>query len=64
MPEGFTDYREPDNWLKFGEINRLAKVMIAAGTRRIRLTGGEPLLRRNLPDLGFVCPPFECRCVM
>ncbi len=51
MPEGFKDYREPDHWLKFDEITRLAKVMTAAGTRRIRLTGGEPLLRRNLPDL-------------
>lgn len=51
LPEGFKDYREPDDWLKFPEIIRLARLMSAAGTRRVRLTGGEPLLRRNLPDL-------------
>jgi len=51
MPVGFKDYREPASWLTFPEITRLAKVMCEAGTRRIRLTGGEPLLRRNLPDL-------------
>jgi GTP 3',8-cyclase len=51
MPVGFKDYREPANWLTFPEITRLAKVLCEAGTRRIRLTGGEPLLRRNLPEL-------------
>ena len=51
MPVGFKDYREPANWLTFPEITRLASIMCDAGTRRIRLTGGEPLLRRNLPEL-------------
>jgi GTP 3',8-cyclase len=45
MPEGFKDYREPDNWLKFDEIIRLTGILSQ------RLTGGEPLLRKNLPDL-------------
>lgn len=51
MPEGFKDYREPASWLKFDEITRLARILCQGGTRRIRLTGGEPLLRKNLPDL-------------
>lgn len=51
MPEGFKDYREPENWLKFDEITRLTGLMAQLGTQRIRLTGGEPLLRKNLPDL-------------
>ena len=51
MPVGFKDYREPANWLSFDEITRLAKILAQSGTRRMRLTGGEPLLRRNLPDL-------------
>jgi cyclic pyranopterin phosphate synthase len=51
MPEGFKDYREPDNWLKFDEIIRLTGILSQLGTKRIRLTGGEPLLRKNLPDL-------------
>jgi cyclic pyranopterin phosphate synthase len=51
MPVGFKDYREPASWLTFDEITRMARILCDAGTRRIRLTGGEPLLRRNLPDL-------------
>ena len=51
MPVGFKDYREPAGWLHFDEIVRLASILSAHGTRRIRLTGGEPLLRKNLPDL-------------
>jgi cyclic pyranopterin phosphate synthase len=33
------------------EIARLAEVFTAAGARRVRLTGGEPLLRRELPEI-------------
>ena len=37
--------------LTFEEITRVAKVFVALGVRKIRLTGGEPLLRRNLERL-------------
>jgi cyclic pyranopterin phosphate synthase len=37
--------------LTFEEITRLAGVFAALGTTKIRLTGGEPLLRRNLETL-------------
>ncbi len=37
--------------LTFEEIVRLARLFVALGVRKIRLTGGEPLLRANLPDL-------------
>jgi GTP 3',8-cyclase len=37
--------------LSFEEIERLARVFVAHGVRKIRLTGGEPLLRRNLDVL-------------
>ena len=37
--------------LSFEEIERLARVFIGLGVRKIRLTGGEPLLRRDLPVL-------------
>lgn len=37
--------------LTFEEIHRLTAVFAAMGVKKIRLTGGEPLMRRGLPDL-------------
>ncbi|MFO1375693.1 MAG: GTP 3',8-cyclase MoaA [Steroidobacteraceae bacterium] len=37
--------------LGFEEIVRLARLFVKLGTRKLRLTGGEPLLRPNLADL-------------
>ncbi len=37
--------------LSFDEIVRLSKLFAALGVRKLRLTGGEPLLRTNLADL-------------
>jgi cyclic pyranopterin phosphate synthase len=37
--------------LSFEEIVRLARVFVRGGVRKLRLTGGEPLLRRDLPEL-------------
>ena len=37
--------------LSFDEIVRLARVAARLGVRKVRLTGGEPLLRSGLPDL-------------
>lgn len=37
--------------LRFEEIARLAKIFSGLGVRKLRLTGGEPLLRRDLPEL-------------
>jgi cyclic pyranopterin phosphate synthase len=37
--------------LSFEEIARLARLFAAAGVRKLRLTGGEPLLRRDLEKL-------------
>ena len=37
--------------LSFEEIERLAQIFVALGIRKIRLTGGEPLLRKDLPVL-------------
>ncbi|OWY37263.1 GTP 3',8-cyclase MoaA [Xenophilus sp. AP218F] len=51
IPKGFKDFEEPANWLTFDEIERVVAAFARLGTRRLRLTGGEPLLRRNLPEL-------------
>jgi cyclic pyranopterin phosphate synthase len=37
--------------LSFDEIVRLVRLFVQLGVRKLRLTGGEPLLRTNLPDL-------------
>ena len=37
--------------LTFEEMERLARVFVKLGVEKIRITGGEPLLRRNLDDL-------------
>ncbi len=51
MPEGFKDFNEPENWLTFDEIERVIRLFGELGTKRIRITGGEPLVRKNLPEL-------------
>ena len=37
--------------LRFEEIERLARIFVSLGVNKLRLTGGEPLLRRDLPEL-------------
>ncbi|GIX22190.1 MAG: GTP 3',8-cyclase 1 [Gammaproteobacteria bacterium] len=51
LPKGFRGFYEPAHWLDFDELTRLAGLFAAHGVRHVRLTGGEPLLRRNLPEL-------------
>ncbi|MEO8345817.1 MAG: GTP 3',8-cyclase MoaA [Betaproteobacteria bacterium] len=55
MPKGVfgRDYQflPQADLLSFEEITRVAKVFVGLGVRKIRLTGGEPLLRRNLERL-------------
>jgi GTP 3',8-cyclase len=51
MPKGFKDFEEPSDWLTFDEIERVIRCFTELGTRRVRITGGEPLVRKNLPEL-------------
>jgi GTP 3',8-cyclase len=37
--------------LTFEEVQRLARAFVSLGVQKLRLTGGEPLLRRDLPEL-------------
>jgi cyclic pyranopterin phosphate synthase len=45
--------------LSFEEIARLARVFAGLGTKKIRLTGGEPLVRRDLHRLVSLLAPLE-----
>lgn len=51
MPKGFKDFEEPEDWLTFDEIERVIAAFARLGTHRVRLTGGEPLVRKQLPEL-------------
>jgi GTP 3',8-cyclase len=60
MPEDEYLWLPREDLLTFEEIAQLADLFAEAGVDRIRLTGGEPLLRRNLPDLvaGLAARPW------
>lgn len=51
IPEGFTEFEHAENYLTFDEIERVVSAFARLGTSRFRLTGGEPLLRKNVVDL-------------
>lgn len=51
MPEGFNDFEVPEHWLSADEIERLLGVMAEMGLRRVRITGGEPLVRHGVEDI-------------
>ena len=48
-----SDYQflHKDRVLTFEEIERLARIFVQHGVKKIRLTGGEPLVRKDLPLL-------------
>ena len=51
MPlEGLT-WLKRDELLNYEEIETVVRTMAGMGLRRVRITGGEPLIRRDLPDL-------------
>ena len=44
-------FLKKEEWLNFDEIFRLTKLFVSLGVMKVRLTGGEPLLRLGLSDL-------------
>ena len=51
LPGDYRDFREPEEWLTFAEIERVINAFAALGVRRVRVTGGEPLVRKDLSTL-------------
>ncbi|HET7109859.1 MAG TPA: GTP 3',8-cyclase MoaA [Gemmatimonadales bacterium] len=51
MPEADYAWLPRESLLTFEELARLARLFASLGARKVRLTGGEPLLRRDLPEL-------------
>ena len=44
------EFLPKDQVLSFEEIERVARAFVALGVEKLRITGGEPLVRRDLPD--------------
>ena len=51
MPADNVEFMDRSNLLSFEEIQRVAQIVSRMGINRLRLTGGEPLMRKNLPVL-------------
>lgn len=51
MPKGFKDFEQAENWLTFDEIERIIRAFTELGVARVRLTGGEPLVRKGVAQL-------------
>ena len=51
MPLAEYDWIERSEILRYEEVERLARIFVELGVSKIRLTGGEPLVRRDLHDL-------------
>lgn len=51
MPAEGIAVKPRDEILRFEEIERLSRIFVEMGIRKIRITGGEPLVRKGLEDL-------------
>ncbi|RLA04375.1 MAG: GTP 3',8-cyclase MoaA [Gammaproteobacteria bacterium] len=51
MPKGYKEFEEPEDWLTFDEVERVISAFAELGIKKVRLTGGEPLVRKNLTQL-------------
>jgi cyclic pyranopterin phosphate synthase len=51
MPETEVHFVERREILDFEEIERFVRIAVTLGIRKLRVTGGEPLVRRDLPVL-------------
>jgi cyclic pyranopterin phosphate synthase len=51
MPNGITEWFEQNNILTYDEIVKLATILARLGIEKIRVTGGEPLVRPKVEEL-------------
>ncbi len=51
LPKDFRAFEQPSHWLTFDEIERVIAAFADLGVARVRITGDEPLVRRDLPTL-------------
>lgn len=51
LPKRFRSFEQSAHWLSFDEIERVIGAFAELGVKRVRITGGEPLVRKHLPEL-------------
>ncbi len=51
LPKGYRDFGKREEYLTFDETERVIGVFAGLGVRRVRITGGEPLVRQDLSGL-------------
>lgn len=51
LPRDYRSFATPEHWLSPSEIKRLISVFAGLGIRHVRLTGGEPLVRKELLEI-------------
>lgn len=59
MPEEGVGSISHEEILRFGEIERVCQILAENGIQKIKLTGGEPLVRRRLPELAAALNGFR-----
>ncbi|HEY6198140.1 MAG TPA: GTP 3',8-cyclase MoaA [Candidatus Binatia bacterium] len=59
MPQDEYDWIDKREILSFEEIARVARIFVRAGVEKLRLTGGEPLVRTNVERLVAELAPIE-----
>jgi GTP 3',8-cyclase len=59
MPAEGLDWLPKAEILSFEEIERLVRLFVSLGIEEVRLTGGEPTVRRGLPDLVRMLAPLS-----
>ncbi len=51
IPKGFKDFTESENKLSLDEFVRLSRLFSELGVDKLRITGGEPLVRRDIGEM-------------
>lgn len=57
MPDELDDFHPADRLMKASEIIALGHVFVQHGVKKIRLTGGAPLIRKDISD---IVPALAC----
>ena len=60
MPAEGLAWMDRDEVLTFEEITRLVRILVNLGIEDVRLTGGEPLVRKDFPELVAKLRPLRC----